>query len=451
MVITRKHDERGRAHGSTTKSTTTTTMEHSTSPASSSSSGARKMSGALPVKGVHLGGVWAQWDKKLADGRQQVETMERELGACKDERDETAATLARTASTLANTEAALAVERSQCEEMARQLSAEKVLRVEEAEAIRRERASFTQQMTAMREELERAKLDAHNSGEKEEAANAMCEAAVADRDAHEDERVSLLERVRSDARAMEAQRLEIGRLQAEVRTLEKQRNQHCAHSEILLKEKNRLAGELLRIKRPLNYGTLSHHTPVSHLQSSTEAEAGVAASLVAHASSSSHKPKAPCASSPESSGVLTAASPFTPSPTGGGAQLRSKMAARRPASAGVSMHDSPASVHDSPASMLKTICFTPRGTGAGSASPGAIKVSAMMSGAIVMSPSDASPAAAAYVPPTKETIAERKSALMVATKAALARAGRKPLLSAANRSAVTAGPPVAVNENPWVQ
>jgi hypothetical protein len=93
----------------------------------------------------------------------------------------------------------------------------------------------------MREALERAEVDAHNSGEKEEAANAMCEAAVADRDAHEDERVSLLERVRSDARAMEAQRLEVGRLQAEVRTLEKQRNQHCAHSELLLKEKNRLA------------------------------------------------------------------------------------------------------------------------------------------------------------------------------------------------------------------
>lgn len=403
------------------------------------------MSGALPVKGVHLGGVWAQWDKKLADGRQQVEAMERELGACTDERDETAATLARTASTLANTQAALAVERSQCEEMARQLSAEKVLRVEEAEAIRRERASFTQQMSAMREELERAKLDARDSGEKEEAANAMCEAAVADRDAHEDERVSLLERVRSDARAMEAQRLEIGRLQAEVRTLEKQRNQHCAHSEILLKEKNRLAGELLRIKRPLNYGALSHHTPVSHLPSSTEAvatEAGVAAPLVARASSSSHAPGAPA---PAAADVLAAASPFTPSPSGKGAQLRSRTAARRPASADVSTRDSPASVHDSPASMLKTISFTPRVNGA-------VKGNAMTRGATVMSPSDAPPPAeAAYVPPTKETIAERKSALMEATKAALARSGRKPLLSAANRAAVTAGPPVAVNENPWVQ
>jgi hypothetical protein len=34
---------------------------------------------------------------------------------------------------------------------------------------------------------------------------------------------------------LEAQRLEIGRLSAEVRACEKQRNQHCGHSELLLK------------------------------------------------------------------------------------------------------------------------------------------------------------------------------------------------------------------------
>ena len=257
------------------------------------------MSGALPVKGVHLGGVWAEWDKKLMEGRDKVDAMARELRACQDERDDTAATLAKTSFTLANTEAALVMERSQCEEMARQLSAEKVMRVDEAEAIRRERDQHEREMASMREALERAQLNAQNSGEKEEAANAMCEAAVADRDAHEDERVSLLERVRSDARAMEAQRLEIGRLQAEVRTLEKQRNQHCAHSELLLKEKNRVAGELLRIKRPLNYATPTyHHAPVSHLPSSATSSAAAASPATHAAAAALTTPRAPGAPAP---------------------------------------------------------------------------------------------------------------------------------------------------------
>jgi hypothetical protein len=81
--------------------------------------------------------------------------------------------------------------------------------------------------------------------------------------------------------------------------------------------------------------------------------------------------------------------------------------------------------------------------------------SAVAFGGAIMSPSDAADAeaaaaaAAAYAPPTKETIAERKRALLEATKAALARAGRKPLLSAANKAAVTAG--AIANENPWMQ
>ena len=396
------------------------------------------MSGALPVKGVHLGGVWAEWDKKLAESRDHVDAMERELGECKAERDATAATLERTATTLANTEAALAMERSQCEEIARQLSAEKTMRVDEAEAIRRERAHFEKEMSAMREALERAQVHADDAGAKEEAANAMCEAAVADRDAHEDERVSLLERVRSDDRAMEAQRLEIARLQAEVRTLEKQRNQHCQHSELLLKEKNRLAGELLRIKRPLNYGTPSytHHAPVTHLPSSVSPAVNASAALTT--------PRAPGAPAPASSSSAMAVSPFTPSPAG--AQLRSKTAARRPLSAGVStsssMHESPASMHDSPASMLKAICFAPRGAAVSPAGAGSKGGSAMSS--VITSPSDAPP-------PSKETIAERKKALKEAAKAALSRAGRKPLLSVANKAEVTAGPAIVTNENPWVQ
>jgi hypothetical protein len=95
-------------------------MEQSTS--TSSSSGARKMSGVKNVKGVHLGGAWAQWQQKLEDGAEKVEASEHALHACQSERDDTAATLARTAATLANTESALALGRSECEEMAKELS-----------------------------------------------------------------------------------------------------------------------------------------------------------------------------------------------------------------------------------------------------------------------------------------------------------------------------------------
>ena len=122
----------------------------------------------------------------------------------------------------------------------------------------------------------------------------------------------------------------------------------------------------------------------------------------------------------------------------------------------MSMHDSPASMHDSPASMLKAICFTPRGSagaGAGAAGRGASPAAAAAAGhkggsmsGVIMSPCDAPP-------PSKDTIAERKRALMESAKAALARAGRKPLLSEASKAEVTftAGPAIVVNENPWVQ
>jgi hypothetical protein len=92
-------------------------------------------------------------------------------------------------------------------------------------------------------------------------------------------------------------------------------------------------------------------------------------------------------------------------------------------------------MHDSPASMLKTICFTPRRRSHSSPSSAG-------------KASDATTAASPDLPPpSKEKIAERKAALTEASKAALARAGRKPLLSAVNKAEVTAG---AIG-NPWMQ
>jgi|AntAceMinimDraft_1070359.scaffolds.fasta_scaffold06894_3 hypothetical protein len=384
-------------------------------------SGARKLSGAPPSV-VHLGGAWAQWDKQLVDARIAVEETARELDTCKYERDATVESLSRTAESLARTAESLAAAERACVDTTDQLSAERIMRLDEAESIRGERARFDQEMTAMREGLDRAVLDARSNFEKEEAANAMCEAAVADRDGHEEERISLVERVRSDAHAMEAQRLEIGRLQAGVRTLEK-------HSELLLKEKHRLALELQHTKRSgFEGGAASYHAPVSHLPSYSPAT---------QASSSQAVNGIPVPAPVAAAAAVAAASPFTPSPSGG-AEPRSKTAARRPASAGGAvLHDSPASMqmHDSPASMLKTICFTPRRRSHSSPSSAG-------------KASDATTAALPDLPPpSKEKIAERKAALTEASKAALARAGRKPLLSAVNKAEVTAG---AIG-NPWMQ
>ena len=338
--------------------------------------GARKVSGSLPVKGVMLGGAWAQWDAQLKETQSKLEATASELAAARAE-------------------------------AARELAAERAARGEEAEAWRLERAALARELSQLASEVAAATAAAKDAGEKEEAANAMCEAAVADRDVKEAECAELLARVAADARSLELREMEIDRLQHEVHALEKQGRLNRAHSELLLKEKNRLSGELLRNKRPVNYGP-----PVWHVTTSSNA--------------------------PKTAEDHAAPMPSPHTPSDAGCVASGKTAARRPASASRAPNDSPASVHDSPASMRKMFACTPRGFGTASKT--------LRKG--LASPSDAVDDSG-YTPPSKDTIAERKKALMEAAKAALGRASRKPLLSAANKAAVTAG--ASSEMNPWVQ
>ena len=87
-----------------------------------------------------------------------------------------------------------------------------------------------------------------------------CTRSVLKEEATESERRELTAKNIDLEKTLDAMKLEQGRMQAEVRALEKQRDQHCAHSEILLKEKNRLTGELMRMRRPLSAAAHSPDT-----------------------------------------------------------------------------------------------------------------------------------------------------------------------------------------------
>ena len=113
-------------------------------------SGARRVTGTTAVKGVHLGGVWAQWDKQLAEGRAEVEKSQQQAAATYAELSNTAASLAQAKASERAMEDALAIERSNAEESLESMECEKALRVAEGASIREEREEFQTSMAAMR-------------------------------------------------------------------------------------------------------------------------------------------------------------------------------------------------------------------------------------------------------------------------------------------------------------
>jgi hypothetical protein len=387
--------------GTTTTMTTPPTKPKPTraSPGSGAAVGAKKMSNVPAVKSVHVGPLWTHWEEQLACSRADVDEMRTARDAATRAKDELAEKLRVALDALTTT-------RSENTELSERVAALELARADDARA-----------MEALREEhaTQTASTAERHATELSEGMDAKCKRIKWELEHTQKTKKRECAELSAQLRAMRKERAEReASMREELAAVEAQRGRFGAHAEVLVKDKERHMDELtrLRVKLRLMVTAMEEMDRVGGGGASAAATATSAVRLRTRATIEEDS----CAPSP-----ATTSEPFTPAP------------ARMPRSLLTNVHG----MHDSPASIERLdrragVVYTPPVASGAKAVAKAAEAEAEAFDAFDFSDGT----------PSKEDIARRKSALAEKTRASLVRSARKPLLSPADRAAVT-------SSNPW--